>query len=456
MSEEHVKGVLFTECETDDDEADPFPYPGIRTRSKLERKNNSIINNFLGKGKRFRDVCILPRYYGELLAWTLGKYMEKENINIIRILGNNREEPGYIDVNLDCTRRENCLVDGKLMVNRGNERFVISVDISLKWLASITVEGAASSQETIQAIIQGIETMAEELNFYRGKKLEFTGRIHFLNVKEKNWDPIILDPSIKQEIKANTTGFLTRMEIWKQLGIPPKRGVLLVGEPGTGKTIICKALMSEAGNITCINTNAFGLAEDDYLTELYELAEDLAPCLVFLEDIDLIGQDREMFGYPQGAALLSLLAVLDGVEEKSEIVTVATTNCLETLDKAISRRPSRFDRVIKLGKPDMEQRRHIIDRICSTIPLDQLSKCYIARHSEGMSPAQLQEIVFSLAIESTDPESCLNEFTVYETTIDQLISKIRGKNKIGLGFGINSGDNRIERGYNVNRFDKIH
>jgi cell division protease FtsH len=59
------------------------------------------------------------------------------------------------------------------------------------------------------------------------------------------------------------------LETWKKLGIPPKRGVLSGREPGTGKTIICKALMSEAENITCINANAFGLAEDDYLTELY-------------------------------------------------------------------------------------------------------------------------------------------------------------------------------------------
>ncbi|MDD5402797.1 MAG: ATP-binding protein [Dehalococcoidales bacterium] len=440
----------------DNEEEDLFHDTAGRTKGRLEKKNSATINNFLGKGKRFRDICILPRYYGELLAWVLGEYLATENLTVSRILGNNREEPCYIDVNLDCTSRKNCLIDGKLLVNRGDEHFVISVDINLKWLASVTVEGAASSQSTVQEMIKRIEALAKELNFYRGTKIEFTGRIHFLNRKDKNWDSIIVDPSIKQEIKANTTGFLARMEIWNKLGIPPKRGVLLVGEPGTGKTIICKALMSEAENITGINANAYGLAEDDYLTELYELAEDLAPCLVFLEDIDLIGQDRDVFGYPHGAALLSLLAVLDGVEEKAEIVTVATTNCLETLDKAISRRPSRFDRVIKLGKPNLDQRRDIIDRICGKIPLEESAKCYIARHSEGMTPAQLQEIVFSLAIENVNPQACLKEFTADETTIDRLISKIRGKGKISLGFGINGSDNRMEKEYMVNRVDEKH
>ena len=111
---------------------------------------------------------------------------------------------------------------------------------------------------------------------------------------------------------------------------------MLAGEPGTGKTIICRALMAEADGITCITTNGYALDDDDYVTTLYELAQDLSPCIVFIEDIDLIGQNRKEFGYMRGPALLSLLSEMDGVEEQQEIVTVATTNCPETLDKALS------------------------------------------------------------------------------------------------------------------------
>ena len=65
---------------------------------------------------------------------------------------------------------------------------------------------------------------------------------------------------------------------------------------GTGKTVVCKALMAEAEEITCITTNAYSLDADKYVTELYELAQDLSPCIVFIEDIDLIGRNREEFG----------------------------------------------------------------------------------------------------------------------------------------------------------------
>ncbi len=94
--------------------------------------------------------------------------------------------------------------------------------------------------------------------------------------------------------------------------------------------------------------------DDSYIPQLYELAQDISPCIVFIEDIDLISQNRMGWGYTKGTAILSLLSVLDGVEECYEIVTVATTNHLETLDKAIDRRPLRFDRIIEIPYPSLE------------------------------------------------------------------------------------------------------
>ncbi len=241
-----------------------------------------------------------------------------------------------------------------------------------------------------------------------------------------------MDESTKKEIKANTIGFLKRRDLWDKYGISPRRGVLLAGEPGTGKTIICKALITEAEGITCINTSAYAMDADEYLTDLYELAEDLSPCLVFIEDIDLIGQNREEFGYQRGNALLSLLSVLDGIEEKKEIVTVATTNCLEMLDKALSQRPSRFDRVIKLTRPGFEQRSELVKRLCLKIPLGEELREYIAHKTEGCTPAQVQEVIHSLIIENSVDESVPAVFS--EQYIDYILSRINGRNGHRLGF----------------------
>jgi integrase len=130
-----------------------------------------------------------------------------------------------------------------------------------------------------------------------------------------------------------------------------------------------------------------------YVTWPYSLAQDLTPCIVFIEDIDLIGQNREEFGYQRGNALLSLLAVLDGIEENNGIITVATTNCLDTLDKALSQRPSRFDCVIKLSRPSIAQRKELISRLCQKIPLDEQTQEYIAAKTENFTPAELSAIL---------------------------------------------------------------
>jgi len=210
-----------------------------------------------------------------------------------------------------------------------------------------------------------------------------------------------------------------------------RRGILLAGEPGTGKTIICRALMAAVDGITCITTSGYALDDDDYITELYELAEDLSPSIVFIEDIDLIGQNRMEFGYMRGPALLSLLAVMDGVEEQREVVTIATTNCLETLDKALSERPSRFDRVIKLPRPSIEQRIELVRRLCEKIPLDDETQEYIAGKTENCTPAQLQEIIYSLVIQCPERQ---DELKINTADIDWAISSINDKNRHRIGF----------------------
>jgi len=122
---------------------------------------------------------------------------------------------------------------------------------------------------------------------------------------------------------------------------------------------------------------------------------------------------------------------MDEVEEQREVVTVATTNCLETLDKALAERPSRFDRVIRLTRPSVEQRRELVRRLSQKIPLDEGTQEYIAIRADNCTPAQLQEIVYSLVIQhaSRQPELAFNK-----ADIDWAISRINDKGRHRLGF----------------------
>jgi len=430
---------LLEALEEDEEECEVIGSPDWleKRRRRLGHKNRTDINRFLGKGRRTNHVGILPGYYAELLTWAFHRYLEREGWKITATLGYHGPEPVYVDVDTG-GETENLLMNGQMLIEKGDIRYTVTVDANPRRRGSVQLEGPLKKKREMAGFIGGILDIVDKENFYQGKKIEFSGRIRFLDVKDRSWDSIVLESEVKHEINANTVDFLRRNDEWSKYGIPLKRGILLAGEPGTGKTIICKALMAEADGITCVTTNGYALDNDDYITELYELAEDLSPCIVFIEDIDLIGQSRMEFGYQRGSALLSLLSVMDGVEEQQEVVTIATTNCLETLDKALSERPSRFDRVIKLSRPSIEQRIELIRRLCEKIPLDGNTQEYIAGKTKNCTPAQLQEIIYSLVIQRTIGSP---ELTFDRDEVDRIISRINSGNMHRLGFAGSNNNN---------------
>lgn len=448
-SEEHFLDPI-------DDDGEGFG-PGLGHNGRLDRqqrRNKTAIERFLGKGRRVRSAGVLPGYYNELLAWALHRYIADEGWAAEKTLGYAAAEPKFTDVHTDYNKAENLLVDGQLLVARGDDRFIVTLDTARAWRASVHVEGPAEMEKLCQGFIAGVMALAKEQNFYRGKKLEFGGRIRFLDVPARDWDSVVLDPAVKADVKANTTAFLRQRELWAEYGIPSKRGIILAGEPGTGKTAICKALMAEAEGITCIATSAYAAAANEYITDLYELAQDLSPSIVFIEDIDLIGEDREESGYSRGSALISLLAVLDGIEEKKQIVTVATTNCLDKLDKALGERPSRFDRVIKLSRLSPQERRELIDLLCQRIPVDEAERDYLCRRTDGLTPAAVQEVLYSLVIEHPEKAARRAAAAFDREDIDRAISRVNGKS--GRRFGFSAWDGRNGGKVDLLGSDKPH
>ncbi len=445
MEEEEEIEVIAPDIEEAEPEEDCYL---ARRHEKLTRKNRGVLDAFLGEGKLVSQVGLMPRYYGELLTWALDRYLKENGWEVTQALGYHGREPVYIDVMTDVDKQENLIRDGQILAVKDGCRLVITVDINLQWRNSVLVEGPAEKKEIIDGFVEGVLGIAFERNFYRGKKMAFSGRISLLDIKERSWDSVVVDEEIKTEIRANSVGFLSRRERWEKYDIPLKRGILLAGEPGTGKTALCKMVASQAKGITCIVTGAYGLECDGYLDELYELARDLSPAIVFIEDIDLIGQSRSEFGYRNGAALISLLAAMDGIEDQKGIVTIATTNSLETLDKALSERPSRFDRVIRINKPSLAQRGEIIRRIGDKIPLNETTQENIVRKTDGLTPAQIQEVVYSLVIAS--PDNQCTDFVFNEAEIISATARMKGMGRnSSLGF-LNTANHNNEYANSVN------
>ena len=149
MEDRFLEAIDFEENE--DGEEDNIPsFEGFRMRRRrLQRKNKAAVNKFLGEGRRVNSSVIFPSYYGELLAWALQRYMEKEEWEVARTLGYYVQVPVYIDVKTDYDRCENLLTDGQLMVVKDDIHLMVTVDIHVRWKNSVQVEGPISRKKQL-------------------------------------------------------------------------------------------------------------------------------------------------------------------------------------------------------------------------------------------------------------------------------------------------------------------
>ncbi|ERG92627.1 MAG: AAA family ATPase, CDC48 subfamily [Haloquadratum walsbyi J07HQW1] len=165
-------------------------------------------------------------------------------------------------------------------------------------------------------------------------------------------------------------------ELFQRLGIEPPKGVLLHGPPGTGKTLIAKAVANEidASFHTIsgpeIMSKYYGESEEQ-LREIFEEAEEEAPSIVFVDEIDSIAPKRgEAGGDVERRVVAQLLSLMDGLDERGEVVVIGATNRVDALDPAL-RRGGRFDREIEVGVPDREGRKEILQVHTRNMPLSE-------------------------------------------------------------------------------------
>jgi len=163
-------------------------------------------------------------------------------------------------------------------------------------------------------------------------------------------------------------------ELFKRLGIEPPKGVLLHGPPGTGKTLIAKAVANEIDahfqtlSGPEIMSKYYGESEEQ-LREVFEEAAENAPAIVFMDELDSIAPKREEAGGDvERRVVAQLLSLMDGLEERGEVVVIGATNRVDAIDPAL-RRGGRFDREIEIGVPDRDGRKEILQVHTRNMPL---------------------------------------------------------------------------------------
>uniref|UniRef100_UPI002617F0EB AAA family ATPase n=1 Tax=Thermococcus sp. TaxID=35749 RepID=UPI002617F0EB len=168
-----------------------------------------------------------------------------------------------------------------------------------------------------------------------------------------------------QKIREMVELPLKHPELFERLGIEPPKGVLLYGPPGTGKTLLAKAVANEANaHFIAINgpeiMSKFYGESEERLREIFKEAEENAPSIIFIDEIDAIAPKREeVVGEVEKRVVSQLLTLMDGLKSRGKVIVIAATNRPDAIDPAL-RRPGRFDREIEVGVPDKQGRKEIL------------------------------------------------------------------------------------------------
>jgi hypothetical protein len=216
-----------------------------------------------------------------------------------------------------------------------------------------------------------------------------TGR-NFKSIQSLSWDDLVLDETVLRLVKRDYESFFAREDWFRSLKLPFRRGYLLHGPPGNGKSSVIRAMLSRR-RMRGLTLNFFSQDVDDNdLQKMFERAAECAPSMVVLEDIDRAFPKNQAAGSRSKISMQQLLNCLDGICTKDGVVVVATANEPTALDPAILRRPGRFDRVVLLPNPIAQLRLQYLRKLnCLFAESDLKAAIDLA---DGFSFAQMREV----------------------------------------------------------------
>ena len=242
-----------------------------------------------------------------------------------------------------------------------------------------------------------------------------------------------------KEILQEIVDFLHNPKKYEEIGAKMPKGALLVGPPGTGKTLLAKAVAGEA------NVLFFSISGSEFVEmfvgmgaakvrDLFQQANEKAPCIVFIDEIDTVGKKRDGGGFSgndeREQTLNQLLAEMDGFDGKKGVVILAATNRPDSLDPALLR-PGRFDRRVPVELPDLKGREEILKVHAKNIRVgDNVDYNAIARMASGASGAELANMINEAALRAVRDGRKFVTQADLEESVEVVIAGYQKKNKI--------------------------
>ena len=305
--------------------------------------------------------------------------------------------------------------------------------------AEVLAFAAFKDKKFFEELLVDFDSEARKTVEVQRKKIIFCPNGPDINMEKVDLDRVILPKELKNDIISSTETFFKRIDSFKGMGVPSKRGFLLTGEPGNGKTLFCFALVGHIAakfNVKIATLRVDRQLDNNDVTGLYEWASKHGPSIVILEDVDTILTET-------GVTRSGFLNVLDGLRTERGILTIATTNYPERLDPALAHRPSRFDRVWQIPTPNKDQRDQFIVKLFQESKLNEEIRKNIVTKTNGWSMAYIQELKATAVVSAVQNDRDHLDAEDFSYALDKLSAQFsRGKKNhryesgegTGLGF----------------------
>jgi ATPase family associated with various cellular activities (AAA) len=271
-------------------------------------------------------------------------------------------------------------------------------------MPGMQLQAMAPERGAAEAWLARLRELMRERNVYRGKVIAFGGDHPFrpapLTVRalpDVPRDRIVLPERALERIERHTAGLARHRERLRASGRHVRRGLLLHGAPGTGKTLSVMYLAGLMPERTVILLTGRSLGT---IGAACSLARSLEPAMIVLEDVDLIARDRSHF--EASPLLFELLNAMDGLDEDADLIFVLTTNRPQSLEAALAARPGRIDLAVELPLPDAPARRRLFELYGAGLTLDVPDWEPVVAATDGTSPAFIRELFRHAALAAAD------------------------------------------------------
>ena len=391
-----------------------------------------LFQNILGKNK-VKEVD-----YGTFLTMVEGKEVSKVELNGDTIyFTDNSEEPKYYETTtFDDPNLVNRLEDAGCEFGRvAQQEMNPLLSFFLVWILPLLIFWALGQwlAKKMMAKMGGGAAGNPFMQFGKSNAkvyVESTTGITFQDVAGEDE---------AKELLTEIVDFLHNPQKYTEIGAVCPKGALLVGPPGTGKTLLAKAVAGEA------NVPFFSISGSEFVEmfvgmgaskvrDLFKQANEKAPCIVFIDEIDTIGKKRDNAGYggndEREQTLNQLLTEMDGFDASKGVVILAATNRPDSLDPALLR-PGRFDRRIPVELPDLKGREEILKVHAKKVRLgDDIDFNAIARAASGASGAELANMVNEAALRAVRENRKYVTQADLEESIETVIAGYQKKNQV--------------------------